>query len=189
MISQLGCFPSRSRVFLKTHTPMNKKALLFLISALALFVTMMTADAKSKTASGIIQLQAVDAEGRPLQNLVAGKYVRLDASASFENLPPKAVGKVNFSATFSTSILGRKVSYTLKLPVSGSAGSSLDPSVGVPTSGQPLDATLPAKTFREILDFQIPPETPAGKLTLTVFASATSATPLKRSFTFNVVRP
>jgi hypothetical protein len=168
---------------------MNKTPFLFLLSVSAFFVTMGVVDAKSTPASGIINLQAVDAEGRPLQNLVAGKYVRLDASATFENLPPKAVGKVNFSATFSTSILGRKVSYTLKLPASGSAGSSLDPSVGVPTSGQPLDATLPAKSFREILDFQIPPETPAGKLTFTVFARATSAAPSRRSFTFNVVRP
>lgn len=139
--------------------------------------------------SASINLQAMDSMGQPTQNLVAGQYVRLDVSASFANLPPKAQGRIQASALFTTMILGRKVAYQIRLPLTASAGSSIDPTVGMLNSGLPLENLVPQKSFREILDFQIPPQTPAGKLLVTVHASAAKAQSLTRTFSFNVVRP
>jgi len=159
----------------------------FLLGSFLLLVQ--SAQLVAQGASASINLQAIDAMGRPMQNLVAGQYVRLDVSASFENLPPKADGKIQASALFTTMILGRKVAYQLRLPLSGSAGSSIDPTVGMQNSGLSLENLVSQKSFREILDFQIPPQMPAGKLLITIHASAKKAQSLTRTFSFNVVRP
>ena len=149
-----------------------------------------TGHSQSRTGrtSGTISLTAVDLDGNPLSSFVAGQFIRLDAAATLKKLPDKASVKIGLTAGFSTQIFGKKVSYAVKLPLSGEAGSRIDPSVGSPASGAPLGEDLQDGTYREVIDFQIPPEMPSGVLTLTVTATATSAAPLKQSFSFPVVR-
>jgi len=165
----------------------------YLALAVTLFLLLFgvsTGHSQSRTGrtSGTISLTAVDQDGKPLSSFLAGQFIRLDAIATLKNLPDKASAKIGLTAGFTTKIFGKKVSYAVKLPLSGEAGSRIDPSVGSPTSEAPLGEDLQDGTYREVIDFQIPPEMPSGVLILTVTATATSAAPLKQSFSFPVVR-
>jgi hypothetical protein len=162
---------------------------LFLALALLLFgVGTVHSQSRSARTSATISLTAVDLEGKPLYSFLTGQFIRLDAAATLKNLSDKASVKIGLTAGFTTKIFGKKVTYSVKLPLSGEAGSRIDPSVGLPTSGAPLGEDLQNGTYREVIDFQIPPEMPSGVLTITVTATATSAAPLKQSFSFPVVR-
>jgi hypothetical protein len=150
-----------------------------------------TAQASTKTGGPStlgISLQAVDRNGNPLQTLVAGEYIRLDLKADLSRLPQKASASVTASAAFTTTILGRTVGYSLSLPLKGNAGSRIDPSVGGPLSGTDLAKPYENTIYREILDFQIPPEAPAGVVTFTVTVTATSMKTIKRKFVFPIRR-
>jgi hypothetical protein len=165
----------------------------YLILAVSMFfllfgVGTVYSQSKSSRTSGTISLTAVDRDGNPISSFVAGQFIRLDAAANLQNLPDKASAKIGLTAGFTTKIFGKKVSYAIKLPLSGEAGSRIDPSIGLPTSGVPLGEDLQNSTYREVIDFQIPPEMPTGVLTFTVTATATSSTPLRQSFSFPVVR-
>ncbi len=165
------------------------KFIYLIIVCLGLAVSSIQASPKAGGASTLgISLQAVDRNGNPLQTLVAGEYIRLDVSADLSRLPQKASASVTASAAFTTTILGRTVSYSLSLPLKGNAGSRIDPSVGGLLSGTDLAKPYENTVYQEILDFQIPPETPAGVVTFTVTVSATSMKTIKRKLGFPVRR-
>lgn len=142
----------------------------------------------SPQAGADIEISAVDINENPLPSLKAGQYARLRVRAMAGSLPDGASARITAVASYTTTILGRKVSYRVNLPVSGSIGSSLDPTVGMPNSGQKLGAEVEYQTVRETFDIYVPSEAPAGKLVLTIKVTASSAAPLTRNFNLQVVR-
>lgn len=136
-----------------------------------------------------IEISAVDIDERPLTAFIAGEYARLRVRADLGQLPPRASVAIGAKATFSTTILGRPVSYTVNLPAQGAAGSLLNPAVGVEGSGRPLAEQIEGGTYEEIFDFNIPRETPAGSATITVSLSGSSLAPLRKTFSLRVIRP
>jgi hypothetical protein len=135
-----------------------------------------------------VQVRAVDLDENPLANLTPGQYARLRVRADLGKLPSSAAVAVGARATFNTTILGRPVSYTVSLPAGGTASSLLNPAIGVPGSGQPLGKDLPSGIYEETFDFQVPPETPPGIVTITVRLSGTSLAPYQKSLRLQVVR-
>jgi hypothetical protein len=134
-----------------------------------------------------IQVTAVDANERPLPTLVAGEYVRLRVRAQVGNLPARAALSVGAKATFTTTILGQPVSYSINLPAQGTASSLLNPSVSA--SGRPLATDFNNRTVEEIFDFNIPRDTPAGTVTLAIRIAGSSLAPVQKSFNLQIVRP
>jgi hypothetical protein len=169
----------------------NLKSLLSILCvawALLLHAPLHAQPSASKSQAGL-DLYAVDAAGNRIADLEAGKYVALIVEADTKTFPDKASVRLSVRATFNTEVLGQPVKYSVNLPLSGSVGSGKDPSIGTATSGQKLGTALENKVWRERVDFYVPRETPAGSVTIRVRASATSAKPVVRNFTFNVVRP
>jgi hypothetical protein len=165
------------------------KLIQFFFVTLGLWFFCAPVAAKSREQSTVgISLIAVDRNGNPLQTLVAGEYIRLDLSADLSALPSKASASVTASAAFTTTILGRPVGYTVSLPLKGSAGSRIDPTIGASLSGSDLVKPYENTVYHEILDFQIPPETPAGIVTFTVSVSEASIKTVKKKFVFQVRR-
>jgi len=164
-----------------------KAALAILLVGTAALVQ--TAPAQPVASTGAdIKISAVDINENPLPALKAGEYARLEVEARLREIPDKAQARVTASATFTTFVLGRRVSYSVSLPLRAAAGSSIDPSIGLPGSGKKLGSEVENRTIREIFDFHVPAETPAGELTISVKVTATSATRLSRTFRFQVVR-
>jgi len=144
--------------------------------------------AAAKT-QGALSLFPVDAAGNKINELVAGQYVALQVEADAKTFPDKANARIAVRASFTTEVLGQPVKYSINLPLSGSVGSRVDPSVGLPTSGRKLGTEFENKVWRERFDFYVPREVPAGTLSIRVRATATSGQRLARTFTFKVVRP
>jgi hypothetical protein len=133
-----------------------------------------------------IALKVENLQGQPVKILTAGEYIRVDVSADFSSLPNKASASVTASAAFTTKILGRTVGYSLSLPMKGSAGSRTNPLIGVPLPGSDLVESFEETAYREVLDFQVPPEAPEGLVTFSVTVAATGIKPIKRRFAFPV---
>lgn len=136
-----------------------------------------------------LSVSAVDLNGNPLPNLVAGNYARLTVKALVDKVPNTAAVLLSAKATFVTIFMGRKISYSIALPAQGAANSTLNTSVGMPGSGQKFGTEYEKKQIEEVYDFLLPAETPAGTLKVTVLATATSIPKFSKTFSFTVVRP
>ena len=169
------------------------KALNILTCALVACATIQSAHSQPKSGSktvGDFKLYAVDANGNKMQNLVAGQYIALIVEADTAVFPDKAAAGLSARANFTTRVLGQPVAYSVNLPVANASASKLvDPTVETPTSGQKLGRELENKIWRERFDFYIPIQAPAGALSITISAKATSAKNVSRTFQFKVERP
>ena len=172
---------------------MRTKALNILTLALVACATLQNAHSQPKSGgktTGDLKLYAVDTNGNIMQNLVAGQYIALIAEADTAVFPDKATAGLSARAKFTTRVLGQPVAYSVNLPVANASASKLvDPTVETPTSGQKLGRELENKVWRERFDFYIPAEAPAGALSITIRAKATSANSVSRTFKLNIVRP
>lgn len=135
-----------------------------------------------------IQVSAVDQNGSPLSTLVAGQYARLRVVANIQKVPDKGSASISAKASFTTMVFGKKVSYSVNLPAQGFAGSTINPAIGMETSGQKLGAEFEEERIEEIFDFYVPTEAPAGKLEVTIRISSQGLDPVTRRFTFPVTR-
>lgn len=143
----------------------------------------------SKTV-GKLELYAVDGDGKALPYLTAGQYVALLVTADTAMFPDKAAAGLSVRASFSTLVLGKTVSYSFNVPVvSAKASKLVDPSVGLPTSGEKLGEDLQERSWEERIDFYVPAEVPEGALSITVRAKASSSETIARTYKFKVVRP
>ena len=167
-----------------------RSALILSFSAWCLAISSpLHAQSAATKSQGALDLYAVDAAGNRITDLEAGKYVAVIVEADAKTFPDKANARLSVRASFTTEVLGRPVKYSINLPLSGTVGSRNDPSVGTATAGQKLGTEFENKVWRERFDFYVPREVPAGKLTLRVRATATSAKPVVSAFSFDVVRP
>lgn len=167
----------------------NKKIPFFKCYILAvLFFNLFPLQVKANSTIGDLELKAVDVNGNNITQFTAGQYVRVIASAAIKNLPKNATAKLSITAYFTTVVLGKKISYSFTLPANSLASSRINPIEQTADYGLPLGDEIQNSFYQETIDFQIPPQTPAGTLTLSVSATATSAKQIKRKFRFKIVR-
>jgi hypothetical protein len=143
----------------------------FYLLALYLLVLPPTLLLAQKSSLNVINVTPVDENGNLLNNFNRGEYIRVDWSGYYNKTTPndKAFnGSLSLTASYQVILFGKKINYSIKLPVSG-AGAGLKSIVNSSTDTDILNQN---QDYREFTDYLIPNELPAGKLTITLTGNA-----------------
>jgi hypothetical protein len=140
--------------------------------------------------SARVTIKAVDARGKEIKTFRAGQYTRIWVRAHLGLIPKIGSATVSAQGKFTTSLLGRSVSYEANLPPAKfSAASTLNPAVGTKGFGkQKIGTEYENRVLQERFDLRIPPEAPAGSLRIRVKVSATGLKPMTEEVSFRVTR-
>ena len=121
--------------------------------------------ATKNTDFDIINVIPVDENGKKLSSFKRGQYIRVDWSAYYnnKNINDNAFsGSLNLKASCQVVLFGKKVSYSINLPLSGT-GASLKSIFNSSTDADALNAN---QSYKEFTDFYVPEEFPPGKITI-----------------------
>ena len=124
-----------------------------------------------KSSLNVINVTPVDESGNLLNNFKRGEYIRVDWSGYYNKTTPNDTafnGSFSLKASYQVILFGKKINYSINLPVSGS-GAGLK---SIFDSSTDADILNQNQNYREFTDYLIPNELPAGKLTITLTGKA-----------------
>jgi hypothetical protein len=121
--------------------------------------------APKNTNFDIINVIPVNESGKKLSSFKRGQYIRVDWSAYYnnKNINDNAFsGSLNLKASCQAVLFGKKISYSINLPLSGTGGSLKS----IFNTSSDSDILNSKQSYKEFTDFYIPEELPPGKVTI-----------------------